>query len=113
MNLNNEVVKLLTELIRFKSVTPDMTECQRYIDDYLSQSNFKTEYKKYKNIEILWASTREAYNYTQAKQLNCQIITMPPKIINQITTFGKSFNQLTLETVKGFLNDSKKSKFRL
>ena len=69
--------------------------------------------KKYKNIEILWASTREAYNYIQAKQLNCNIITMPPKIINQITTFGKSFSQLTLETVKGFLNDSKKSKFKL
>ena len=69
--------------------------------------------KKYQNVEILWASTREAYNYIQAKQLNCNIITMPPKIINQITIFGKSFSQLTLETVKGFLNDSKKSKFRL
>ena len=69
--------------------------------------------KKYKNIEILWDSTREAYNYIQAKQLNCNIITMPPKIINQITTFGKSFSLLTLETVKGFLNDSKISKFRL
>jgi transaldolase len=69
--------------------------------------------KKYQNIEILWASTREAYNYIQAKQLDCNIITMPPKIINQITTFGKSFSQLTIETVKGFLNDSKKSKFRL
>jgi|TARA_B110000438_G_scaffold64992_1_gene65605 transaldolase len=69
--------------------------------------------KKYKNIEILWASTREAYNYIQAKQLGCNIITMPPKIINQIATFGKSFSQMTLETVKGFLNDSKKSKFRL
>jgi transaldolase len=69
--------------------------------------------KKYKNIEILWASTREAYNYIQAKQLGCNIITMPPKTINQISNFGKSFNQLTLETVKGFLNDSKKSKFRL
>ena len=38
--------------------------------------------KKNKNIEILWASTREAYNYTQAKQINCNIITMPPKIIS-------------------------------
>ena len=37
--------------------------------------------KKCKNIEILWASTREAYNYIQAKKLNCNIITMPPKII--------------------------------
>ena len=69
--------------------------------------------KKYKNIEILWASTREAYNFIQAKQLGCNIITMPPKIINQINSFGKSFNQLTLETVKGFLSDSKKSKFKI
>jgi transaldolase len=69
--------------------------------------------KKYKNIEILWASTREAYNFIQAKQLGCNIITMPPKIINQITSFGKSSNQLTLETVKGFLSDSKKSKFNI
>ena len=35
--------------------------------------------KKNKNIEILWASTREAFNYTQAKQIKCNIITMPPK----------------------------------
>ena len=69
--------------------------------------------KKNKNIEILWASTREVYNYTQAKQLNCDIITMPPKIINQITEFGKSFKSMTLDTVKGFLIDSKKSRFNL
>ncbi len=69
--------------------------------------------KKNKNIEILWASTREAYNYTQAKKLKCNIITMPPKIINQIDSFGKSFKLMTLDTVKGFLSDSKKSKFNL
>ena len=69
--------------------------------------------KKNKNIEILWASTREAYNYIQAKELNCNIITMPPKIINQISNFGKSFNALTIETVKGFLKDSRKSKFKI
>ena len=66
-----------------------------------------------KNIEILWASTREAYNFIQAKQLNCNIITMPPKIINQISAFGKSEKTMTLETVRGFLEDSKKSKFKL
>ena len=69
--------------------------------------------KKNKKIEILWASTREAYNFIQAKQLNCQIITMPPKVINQISSFGKSAKKMTLETVKGFLADSKKSKFKL
>ena len=69
--------------------------------------------KKNKNTEILWASTREAYNFIQAKRLNCNIITMPPKIIEQINNFGKSFNAMTLDTVKGFLNDSKKSKFKI
>ena len=68
---------------------------------------------KNKNIEILWASTREAYNYTQAKQLKCNIITMPPKIINQINSFGKSLKSMTIDTVKRFLEDSKKSKFEL
>tara|TARA_B100000965_G_scaffold350546_1_gene324501 strand:- start:2049 stop:2747 length:699 start_codon:yes stop_codon:yes gene_type:complete len=69
--------------------------------------------KNHKNIEILWASTREAYNYIQAKQLKCNIITMPPKVINLIKNFGKSYKALTLDTVKGFLADSKKSKFKI
>ena len=69
--------------------------------------------KKNKNIEILWASTREAYNYTQAKKLKCNIITMPPKVINQISSFGKSYKDLTLDTIKGFLIDSKKSRFKI
>ncbi len=69
--------------------------------------------KKNKNVEILWASTREAYNYTQANQINCNIITLPPKVINQINEFGKSFKSMTLDTVRGFLADSKKSSFSL
>ena len=69
--------------------------------------------KKFKNVEILWASVREPYNYIQAKQLGCHIITIPPSIIEKIQGFGKSFNQLTIETVKAFLIDSKKSKFKI
>ena len=69
--------------------------------------------KNFKNVEILWASTREPYNYIQAKQLGCHIITVPPSIIQKIEKFGKSFQKLTTDTVKGFLIDSKKSKFKL
>tara|TARA_Y100000816_G_scaffold97819_1_gene68094 strand:- start:420 stop:1118 length:699 start_codon:yes stop_codon:yes gene_type:complete len=69
--------------------------------------------KKYKNVEILWASVREPYNYLQAKQLGCHIITIPPSIIEKIEKFGKTFNNLTIETVKAFLIDSKKSKFKI
>jgi transaldolase len=69
--------------------------------------------KKFKNVEILWASVREPYNYLQAKQLGCHIITIPPSIIEKIEKFGKSFDQLTKETVKAFLIDSKKSRFKI
>ena len=69
--------------------------------------------KKFKNVEILWASVREPYNYLQAKQLGCHIITVPPNIIEKIEKFGKTYEQLTKETVKNFLLDSKKSKFRI
>jgi len=69
--------------------------------------------KKYKNVKILWASVREPYNYLQASQLGCHIITIPPTIITKIEKFGKSFKNLTNETVKAFLTDSRKSKFKI
>ena len=69
--------------------------------------------KSYKNVQILWASVREPYNYLQAKQLGCHIITIPPQIIEKIQKFGKSLDQLTIETVKTFLIDSKKSNFKI
>ena len=69
--------------------------------------------KKFKNVEILWASVREPYNYLQSKQVGCHIITVPPSIIEKIEKFGKSFDQLTIETVRTFLSDSKKSKFKI
>ena len=69
--------------------------------------------KRFKNVKILWASVREPYNYIQANQLGCHLITIPPKIIDTIKNFGKSYKQLTLDTVSTFLKDSKKSKFRI
>ena len=69
--------------------------------------------KKMKKVEILWASTREAYNYLQAKEYGCAIITMPPSIIQKIAKFGKTYNQLTLDTVKTFLKDSEDSNFKI
>ena len=69
--------------------------------------------KKFKNVEILWASVREPYNYLQAKQVGCHIVTVPPTLIEKIERFGKSFDQLTMETVKAFLVDSKKSNFKI
>mgnify|MGYP001434436936 CR=1 FL=1 len=69
--------------------------------------------KRFKNVEILWASVREPYNYIQSKKIGCHIITIPPAIIEKIEKFGKSFQSLTTDTVKGFLKDSKKSRFKI
>ena len=69
--------------------------------------------KKFKNVKILWASVREPYNYTHAKELKCDIITVPPAIIEKIENFGKTFQKLTIETIKNFLVDSKKSNFKI
>ena len=69
--------------------------------------------KKMKKVEILWASTREAYNYLQAKNYGCSIITMPPAIIQKISKFGKTYQELTLDTVRKFLKDSIESNFKI
>jgi transaldolase len=69
--------------------------------------------KKLKKVDILWASTREAYNYLQAKKCGCAIITMPAVIIEKISKFGETYEGLTLDTVKKFLKDSRDSNFEI
>ena len=70
--------------------------------------------KKFKNVEILWASVREPYNFLQAQQINCHIITIPPSTIEKIEKFGKTFFRFNYRIQsKNFLIDSKKSKFRI
>ena len=48
-----------------------------------------------------------------SQKFNCHIITVPPVIIEKIENFGKTFDQLTIETVKAFLVDSKKANFKI
>ena len=69
--------------------------------------------KRLRNVKILWASTREPYNYLQAKNCGCSIITMPAVIIEKISKFGKTYQELTLDTVKKFLKDSRDSNFKI
>ena len=56
MSLNNDIVVLLDDLTSFESVTPDTSDCQKYIDEYLSKSNFKTEYKKFDDVQNMISS---------------------------------------------------------
>ena len=69
--------------------------------------------KKFKKVKILWASTREAFHYIKAKQIGCEIITMPPQMINKVKNQNKSSKTLSIKTVKGFIEDTKKANFQL
>lgn len=65
------------------------------------------------NIELLWASTREAFNIVQAEQAGCHIITSPPDIVKKVAGFNKDLNELSLETVRTFKADSESAGFKL
>ncbi|MBC7692684.1 MAG: transaldolase [Methylotenera sp.] len=66
-----------------------------------------------RNIELLWASTREAINIVQAEQCGCHIITAPADIAKKVTGFNKDLTQMSLETVQAFKSDSDSAGFSL
>ncbi len=68
---------------------------------------------KKKNIEVLWASTRETYNIFEAQKIKCHIITVPHSILNKFGLIGMDLKKLSLATVKSFLNDSIKAGFKI
>lgn len=69
--------------------------------------------KSLPNCEILWASPREAYNYVQAEQCGCHIITVTSDILKTIHSFGKDLDQFSLETVQMFYNDAQAAGYSL
>ena len=69
--------------------------------------------KDKKNIEILWASTRELINIFQANKINCQIITVPHDILKKTSLIEKNLDDLSLETVQMFLSDAIKAGFKI
>ena len=66
-----------------------------------------------RDVELLWASTREAYNVVQADQVGCHIITAPVDIIKKASSFGKSLEEMSLDTVRTFKSDSDSAGFAL
>jgi transaldolase len=65
------------------------------------------------NAELLWASTREAFNIVQADMIGCHIITAPADVIKKVSGFNKSLDEVTLDTVKTFKSDSESAGFSL
>ena len=70
-------------------------------------------FKNYKNIKILWASVREPFNYQQAQKTKCDIITVPPNLLKKIKSKKISPRKYSIETVKQFFIDGKKSNFKI
>jgi len=65
------------------------------------------------NIELLWASSRELYNIIEANKIGCHIITVTPDILTKLNLIGKNLKEFSLETVKMFYDDAKKSNYSL
>ena len=69
--------------------------------------------KNYKKVKILWASTREVFHFIKAKKIKCEIITMPPQMIQKLKGLGTTSKMLSIKTVEGFIQDTRKANFKL
>lgn len=70
--------------------------------------------RKAKNVEIIWASTREVFNVIEADAMGCQIITAPADVLKKLPALGtKSGAELSLGAVKSFREDAIAAGLRL
>ncbi len=110
-------VKKIKEVINNKTPIIISIFCGRIADngidpEILVKKTVKL-FKNYKNVKILWASTREVFNYFQAKRCGCHIITMGPKLIEKLKSKKTPLNLYSINTVRQFFIDGKKSKFKV
>lgn len=70
--------------------------------------------RKTRNIEIIWASTREVFNVVEANAMNCHIITAPADVLKKLPSLGtKTAAELSLAAVKSFREDALAAGLRL
>ena len=63
--------------------------------------------RKTRNIEVIWASTREVFNVLEADEMGCHIITAPADILKKLQAIGtKTGAELSLDAVKAFRDDA-------
>ena len=63
--------------------------------------------------ELLWASPRELLNVFQADEAGCDIITVPPDILQKLSLVGKDLSAYSLETVGMFHRDARAAAYRI
>jgi transaldolase len=67
-----------------------------------------------RNVEIIWASTREAFNVVEADAMGCHIITAPADVLKKLPALGtQTPAQLSLAAVKAFRDDAVAAGLRL
>jgi transaldolase len=60
-----------------------------------------------RNVEIIWASTREAYNVVEADEMGCHIITAPADVLKKLPVLGtRTAGELSLDAVRAFRSDA-------
>jgi transaldolase len=70
--------------------------------------------RKTRNIEIIWASTREVFNVVEADAMGCHIITAPADVLKKLSGLGtKTAAELSLGAVKSFREDALAAGLRL
>jgi len=123
IKLNITAITTVEQIVKLKNHLNKKIPCVisvfagRIADTGRDPSNFIKKavqiFKSFKKAEILWASTREVYNIIQANKLGCHIITVPPNLLKKIKLFNKNLKKYSLETVKDFYIDAKKSKYKI
>ena len=63
--------------------------------------------------ELLWAGTRQVFSAVEAARCGCQIVTMPPDMIEKLSLFGKDLTDYSQEAVVNFFKDAQDSKLHL
>lgn len=63
--------------------------------------------RRTRNVEIIWASTREAFNVVEADRMGCHIITAPADVLKKLPALGtRTAAELSLDAVKAFREDA-------
>jgi transaldolase len=73
-----------------------------------------TRARKTRNVEIIWASTREVFNVVEADAMGCHIITAPADVLKKLPALAtKVADELSLAAVKSFREDAVAAGLRL
>ena len=112
-----EQLKLISDSINNKTPTILSVFAGRIADTGIDPTSIMKECIEYtqnkKNVEILWASTREVLNIFQANSINCQIITVPNDLLKKLNNLNKDLKSFSKETVMDFYKDAKSAGYKI